>query len=459
MMEADLPPLVIDTFLRQYESVAAGETGLIPQAGIAPPSSVHALRPAPPHTESSALAETVVLKLNGGLGTGMGLRNAKSLLIAKQGLSFLDIIAKQVLHLRRKHGVDLPLVLMNSFRTDTPSRDALIAHQDLAPRQAPIDIGFTQHKVPKLSQADLSPVTWPDDPDLCWCPPGHGDLYTALVTSGALQAMRARGFRYAFVSNADNLGATLDLNILTHFAESHSPFMMEVTTRTDADRKGGHLAEDGHGRLLLRERAQCPADEVEAFENIERFRFFNTNNIWIRLDKLEQRMAEQSNILNLPLIVNHKTVDPTDPSSTPVYQLETAMGAAIGVFPDATALQVPRSRFAPVKSTDDLLAVRSNAYTLEEDFRVVLATARNDSPPDIRLDPRYYKMLPDFEQRFPHGAPALLDCQSLTVEGDVTFGRDTKLHGDVHLTAGSEKMSCLPDGTTIRGTAEDHISV
>ncbi len=172
-----------------------------------------------------------------------------------------------------------------------------------------------------------------------------------------------RGYRYAFTSNVDNLGATIEPAILGYFVAQGLPFMMEVADRTEADQKGGHLARRAAtGRLLLRETAQCPPSDTEAFQDITRHRYFNTNNLWINLDALADLLARSEDGVALPLIRNSKTVDPRDPDSPPVYQLETAMGAAIELFDGAGAIRVPRSRFAPVKTTDDLLGVRSDAY-------------------------------------------------------------------------------------------------
>src|SRR3712207_51709 len=160
---------------------------------------------------SRALGETVVIKLNGGLGTSMGMERAKSLLAVRSGAgedagtTFLDVIARQVLSLRRHHGARLPLVFMNSFRTREDTLAALAAYDDLATDELPLD--FLQNKEPKLRADDLTPVEWPADPTLEWCPPGHGDLYTALRGQGLLDAMLDAGYRRAVVFDYDNLAA------------------------------------------------------------------------------------------------------------------------------------------------------------------------------------------------------------------------------------------------------------
>ena len=124
------------------------------------------------------------------------------------------------------------------------------------------------------------------------------------------------------------------------------------------------------------------------------------------------------------MIVNRETVDPRDPASIPVIQLESAMGAAIGSVPGARAVHVPRSRFAPVKTTDDLLVVRSDAYELSGDGRM---SPRFDGlGPVVTLDKDFYKLLSDFGQRFPAGPPSLRRCRRFEVDGHVISARPSR---------------------------------
>ena len=322
--------------------------------------------------DGSALGQVVVLKLNGGLGTSMGMTKAKSLLEVKEGHTFLDVIVRQVLHLREEYGAQIPLLLMNSFATRDDTLEALERYPELKVEGLPLD--FVQGKVPKLLADGFEPVSWPADPALEWAPPGHGDVFTSLATSGMLDTLLERGYEYLFLSNSDNLGAALEPRILGWFAREQLPFLSEVVDRTEGDRKGGHLARrrDGGG-LVLRETAQVPDEDREAFEDVQRHRFFNANSIWVNLRALERALEERGGVLGLPMIMNRKTVDPNDPSSPEVLQLETAMGAAIGVFEGAAAVHVPRARFAPVKTTSNLLVVRSDAYELADDWTVRLA--------------------------------------------------------------------------------------
>ena len=299
---------------------------------------------------------------------------------------------------------------------------------------ADLEPDFLQGRVPKLlDDGSLGPAAWPADPELEWAPPGHGDLYPALAGSGMLARLLDRGYRWAFVSNADNLGATLDPSILAWIAREQIPFLMEVADRTPADRKGGHLARRaGGGGLVLREVAQTPEADLDAFQDISRHRFFNTNTVWLDLERVAADLAGDG-VIDLPMIVNRKTVDPADPGSPGVIQLETAMGAAIASFDGAQALRVPRSRFLPVKTTDDLLVLRSDAYVLDDRAHVVSAPGRGGAPPPlVRLDPRWFRLVAEFDARFPHGAPSLVGCDSLDGEWGraVRAGRGHARDGD-----------------------------
>ncbi len=436
----------IDTFRHYFEQLVAGETGLMPEAEIEPVTDVPDFADLAEDASSELLDQAVVIKLNGGLGTSMGMTKAKSLLEVKDGLSFLDIIARQVLALRERSGARLPLVLMNSFATREESLAALARHGDL---DADVDADFVQNKEPKVRAEDFLAVEWPPDPALEWCPPGHGDLYTALVTSGMLETLLGHGYHYAFVSNSDNLGAVFDPRILAWFAGEGLPFLSEVCDRTEADKKGGHIARrrDGGG-LVLRETAQTPEDDIAAFQDVDRHPYFNCNNLWMDLRVLARTLEERDNVLGLPMIVNHKTVDPSDKSSPAVIQLETAMGAAIGVFDGAGALRVPRTRFVPVKTTDDLLVLRSDAYELADGSRVRLSSARDGrGAPLVSLDDDHFKLIHDFDAHLPQGPPSLVDCDRLTVAGDVTFGANVVCRGEVTV----EGPARIDDGAVLEG--------
>jgi UTP--glucose-1-phosphate uridylyltransferase len=421
MRAAGVSDVGVRAFARLYRLLVGGDRGVLESGELEPVSGVPSLSEldAPDWGDSprSPAGRVLTVRLNGGLGTTMGLAGPKSLVEVKPRVTFLDVIARQV------HLAGLPLVLMNSYATRGPSLAALERHGSLA-GDLPRD--FLQHREPRLRATDLQPL---DD----WCPPGHGDLYAALYASGVLAAMLARGYRYAFVANADNLGAVAEQRIPMWMASEGIPFVMEVVEGTAADRKGGHIALH-HGRLVLRDTAQAPDDG--SFTDFERWRFYNTNNLWIDLERLAELLDEHDGVLPLPLIVNRK-------ESGTVLQLETAMGSAVGLIDGARALQVPRTRFAPVKSTDDLLLVRSDAYELSEDASLLPVGAAAGTV--VALDPAYYGRLDDFERRFPSGPPSLRGCTRLAVHGDVVFGRDVELVGDVELRGPAR----IPDGAVL----------
>ncbi len=432
MRAAGQPEEAIRSFGSALEHVRSGEATLMPSAELEPAPGVPALGELPEADPARALARVALIKLNGGLATSMGLRCPKSLVQARDGRSFLEIIVGQALALRRRHGVRLPLVLMDSKATQAETLAALAGLPDLAVDGLALD--FLQDMLPKLDARTLQPVSWPAAPALEWYPPGHGAVYGALRSSGMLDALRARGFRYAMISNADNLGATVDARIASHIASEQIPFLMEVVQGTEADRKGGHIARRrSDGQLVLRETAQTPDEDADSFRDFRRWRYYNTNSLWIDLEALADTLARHAGALDLPVIVNRKTVDPRDQDSTRVVQLESAMGAAVGSFPGARVLLVPRTRFAPVKTTDDLLVLRSDLYTLGDELDLTPIPERGGRLPFVELDPRFYKLIDDFEARFPDGPPSLREAERLVVRGDVTFGAGVVVRGEVEL--------------------------
>ena len=240
----------------------------------------------------------------------------------------------------------------------------------------------------------------------------------------------------------------LEPKILAWFAGAGIPFASEVTDRTPADRKGGHVARRaGDGGLVLREIAQTRPEDMDTFTDVERHRYFNCNNLWVDLHALRDELGRRDGVLGLPMIVNAKTADPGDAASPPVYQLETAMGSAVGVFAGAQVLRVPRRRFTPVKTTSDLLVVRSDAYVLTEAGFVEPAPSRDGHAPLVSLD-SHYKLLHDFEARIPE-APSLVECESLTVRGDVAFGRGVVVRGSVEVVQDSDGQRLIEDGTVL----------
>ncbi len=446
MKKENLDDIVIETFRHYLNQAVNGETGLIYDSDIQPVEldEIQELGKLDIYQGQgeSAYKNAVRIILNGGLGTSMGLTGPKSLLKVKDGHSFLSLIMNQA---ENSH---VNLLFMNSFSTHDDTLAALDKiNSPLKPKS------FRQNKYPKVLQENFAPASWPPNPKLEWNPPGHGDVYTALYTSGMLQQLLDENIYYAFISNSDNLGAQMDASLLGYFAKKEIPFMMEVAEKTPSDVKGGHLAKlRNNNRFVLREAAQCPKEEIVAFQKIGPYRYFNTNSIWINLDALNQIFKKINKIL-LPLILNSKTLDPRDENSPPVYQFETAMGAAISLFDKAAAVRVPRSRFFPVKTCNDLLIMRSDCFVFSEkkDLRMNPERKINQKQETIKikLDPKFYGKIDNFDQRFADGVPSLVDCYSLTIEGDVLFEKDVKIKGSVTIKNTQPFQAVIKEGTVI----------
>ncbi len=452
MKAEHLPDQAIQGFQNHFEKLINQETGLIGETDIEPVDDLAevAAPAAGEHKKTGQryLHKTVSIKLNGGLGTGMGMTGPKGLLEVKPGLSFLDIEVSR----NRCMDPSIPVVFMNSFSTSRATRKALARYPWL--RNHPVDVEFLQYKVPKVDAATLAPAQHPENPALEWCPPGHGNVYAALYTSGMLKKLLDHGYEYAFVSNIDNLGAVVDPAILGYFIENRLNFMMEAAHRTPRDKKGGHLAKKRSGGYVLREIAQCPEKDLKDFQNIRKHRFFNTNNIWVSLPALQAILDRENGVMDLPLIRNRKTLDPRDPDSPEVYQLESAMGSAVSVFDRAGAVCVPDHRFIPVKTTNDLLEVRSDRYLLTRRFHLKPNPENTADRISIDLDATCYKWIDDFEHRFPKGAPSLKKCTHLTVQGDFTFGKQVTVTDDAMLINTTPKRFAIEDNQILdQGTS------
>ena len=445
MKKEGIQPIVIDTFVYYYEKFVAGEKGFIFDSDIRPINSdeIEDARDASEYADAGekALKHVVMIILNGGLGTTMGMTKAKSLIRAKDDKTFLEII------LEKAEKFNVNLCLMNSFSTH---QDTISALSMIKPSRFPRL--FLQHKFPKILRHDLSPADWPGNRRLEWNPPGHGDVYTALLTSGILQQLLDEGIRYAFIANSDNLGANIDKALLGFFSKKGFPFMMEVSERIPVDFKGGHMARHKNGHLILRESAQCSKWEIKTCRDISHYKYFNTNNIWLDL-RILKNLIEKHGTVKLPMILNPKNLDPRDEFSPSVYQIETAMGSAISIIEGATAIRVPRSRFFPVKTCNDLLAVRSDCFVFSDDNRLIINPERGQDDSyfniKINLDQRYYGKIDMFNKRYANGIPSLVDCESLKIIGDVFFERNVKIKGNVIINNRSGSQAVIKEGTII----------
>ncbi|KAF1891049.1 hypothetical protein Lal_00001185 [Lupinus albus] len=380
------------------------------------------------------LDKLVVLKLNGGLGTTMGCTGPKSVIEVRDGLTFLDLIVIQIENLNNKYGSNVPLLLMNSFNTHDDTQKIVEKYTN-----SNLEIHtFNQSQYPRLVAEDFLPLPSKGKTDKDgWYPPGHGDVFPSLFNSGKLDALLSKGKEYVFVANSDNLGAIVDLKILNHLVQNKNEYCMEVTPKTLADVKGGTLI-SYEGRLL--EIAQVPDEHVNEFKSIEKFKIFNTNNLWVNLNAVK-RLVE-ADALKMEIIPNPKEVD-----GVKVLQLETAAGAAIRFFDKAIGINVPRSRFLPVKATSDLLLVQSDLYTLQDGFVARNSARANPENPSIELGPEF-KKVSNFLSRF-KSIPSIIGLDSLKVAGDAWFGASITLKGKVSIVAKPGAKLEIPDGAVI----------
>lgn len=389
---------------------------------------------------SANLSKLAVLKLNGGLGTSMGCVGPKSVIEVRDGNNFLDLAVRQIEHLNRKYDADVPLLLMNSFNTDADTEKIIKKYQSHRIRVKT----FNQSRFPRIYKDSLLPVPESFDDSLeAWYPPGHGDLFEALVQSGELDALLAQGREILFVSNGDNLGATVDSKILDHMIETGAEYIMELTPKTRADVKGGTLI-NYQGEVRLLEIAQVPKEHVEEFKSIKKFKYFNTNNLWINLRAIKKLV--EANAIEVEIIPNQKTIS-HGKSDINVLQLETAVGAAIRHFKGAHGVVVPRSRFLPVKTCSDLLLVKSDLFYLEHGALVLDPTRDGFSNPLIKLG-SHFKKVSGFQSRIPY-IPKILELDHLTITGNVTIGKGVQLKGTVIIVCNDGDKIDIPNGAIL----------
>uniref|UniRef100_A0A1B6E808 UTP--glucose-1-phosphate uridylyltransferase n=2 Tax=Clastoptera arizonana TaxID=38151 RepID=A0A1B6E808_9HEMI len=389
------------------------------------------------------LSKLVVVKLNGGLGTSMGCHGPKSVIPVRSDLSFLDLTVQQIEHLNKKYKANVPLVLMNSFNTNEDTEKIIRKYRGLQ-----VEIyTFHQSCYPRINRDSLLPIAKNCDVHAnieAWYPPGHGDFYESFTNSGLLKKFNEQGREYCFISNIDNLGATVDLNILNLLLKPGSPspeFVMEVTDKTKADVKGGTLIQY-EDKLRLLEIAQVPKDHLDDFKSVKKFKYFNTNNLWIKLSAISRVVDRGS--LNMEIIINNKSLE----NNLPIVQLETAVGAAMKCFDRSIGVNVPRSRFLPVKKTSDLMLVMSNLYNLKSGSLIMSQMRMFPTTPLIKLGDKHFSKVKDFLERFAT-IPDLLELDHLTVSGDVTFGKGVSLKGTVIIIANHGDRIDIPAGSIL----------
>jgi len=445
MLARHVPELVIDNFLAMLRDIANGVDAYVPLDSVSEPDESRLLNtpddPAQIHELGKAgkglLERVVLIKLNGGRSTTMGGDVPKGILAAKSGRSYLEIVAGQVKAVEKQWGVRVPLVLMNSFFT----HDATLGV--IGKLEIPVRT-FVQNQVPRLVADTLAPLQTGTEED--WAPPGHGDVYQTLRLSGLLDEFISSGRRWAFISNVDNLAATLEPWILGLIDHHGIDFLIEVTDRTESDRKGGTLVMRS-GRLDLLEIAQVSPEDKDAFMDLERFPVFNTNNVWVDLRAVAK--ALDLGELKFPIIQNSKVV-----AGAGVIQLETAMGAAIGCFPAASGLRVSRDRFFPTKKVEDLFVLQSDACILDAMDRIRSNPLRpSDLPlrPEVIFGSDFLASPLEIQFRFEDPSSiSMVKAESLEVQGPVFFERDVTIEGRVRVIARSGHTYPIRKGSTLR---------
>lgn len=446
MRDRHISEAYIQNFLQQVRRVAEStDRGSVDLSVVRTPQSNLLLEPPTDPEELRELNElgqgllkrVAVIKLNGGRSTTMGGNVPKGILIAKDGYSYLEIICRQIECFRRQNNCQIPLVLMNSFFTNRPTGELLSKIGFEA-------VTFVQNRVPRLTIDRLVPLDLGNHED--WAPPGHGDVFESLVDSGVMKKLLDSGIKWAFISNLDNLAATVAPWILGMVSREKAQFLLEVTPRTKEDCKGGTLVVRDDA-LELVEIAQVAEKDRELFMDIENFRVFNTNNVWVDLEATNELLS--SSRFDLPIIQNKKTI-----GGHHVVQLETAMGAAIGSFERARGLVVGRDRFFPTKKIEDLMVLQSDACVLDSCFNVLRNPKRPlkfSFRPMLTFHRSFLDSPLDLHKRFEDpGSLSLVNAEALTVFGDVFFERNVSIQGTVAIAPKDGENYKIPAGSVLK---------
>jgi len=398
------------------------------------------------------LNKIAVLKLNGGLGTTMGCRGPKSVIEVRDRLTFLDLSVKQVEFLNTKYGVDVPLILMNSFNTESATERILSKYAD---HNLKI-FTFTQHYFPCIDKQTMSPIpTGPitKETEDQWYPPGHGNVYQSLVDSGLLEKLLGQGKEYIFISNIDNLGATVDLNILYEIMCTDKEFCMEVTKREKQDIAGGCLFEY-MGKPKLFEQRSMPQKDWEHLRSLATASqfgiMFNTNNLWVNIRSLNRLALEDKILLDVLLRESLREREIERSEGKILLQFETAAGGAIEFFDNSFIVYVPRKRFLPVKTTDDLFAVQSDLFAVKHGSLSLRKERKGMiAVPTVKLG-AHFRTVDAYLKRLPNGVPDVLGLEHLTVSGNVYFGEDVVLKGTVIIVAEEGSRIDIASGSILK---------
>jgi UTP--glucose-1-phosphate uridylyltransferase len=296
-------------------------------------------------------SQVAIVVLNGGMATRFG-NVVKGTVEVFDGKSFLELKAEDARHASEHFGAHIPLVLMNSFATKSATQVHFADNNSFALR--PEDVLSFEQSISLRMNPDGS-LFIGSDKKPSYHAPGHGDFFEGIRSSGVLRALRERSCKYILFSNVDNLGATIEANIIGQHIHSKASMTAELTQRRQNakgvwDKGGAPAIIDGKPQLLEGFRFPKEFDQSLLPD-------FSTNNFIFSLEDIDRELV-------LPRhVVEKKVEDKT------VLQLESITCEASGLY-DASGdpllkvnyLRVPRDglrgRFFPVKSRSDLEELR-----------------------------------------------------------------------------------------------------
>eukprot|EP01111_Echinosteliopsis_oligospora_P008720 TRINITY_DN2468_c0_g1_i1.p1 TRINITY_DN2468_c0_g1~~TRINITY_DN2468_c0_g1_i1.p1 ORF type:complete len:475 (-),score=138.28 TRINITY_DN2468_c0_g1_i1:50-1474(-) len=387
-----------------------------------------------PDDIKNLMDKVAVIKFNGGLGIKMGLKGPKSAIEVENGHSFLDLAVLHIEHLNKIYGVDIPLILMDSFNTHDNTSKAILKYDG----QVNIST-FQQSKFPRFFKDTLNPVPKSSSGVASeWYPPGSGDVFQSLEASGLLDQLINSGKEYIFMSNVENLGASLDVKILQHMIGKGLEYALEVTDRISTDITGGVLVTYKESVHLM-ELSQVPHEKHTKF-NAREYKYWNTNNLWVNTKSIKEHIA--SNSLELDFVVSV-----VGDGGRAHVLIETPAGMAIQNFKKAEAIHVPRERYRPVKSTSQLMVAQSNLFQFSNGQMVMNSKREPANVPLVKLGDDFHTVA-DYSKRF-KGVPDILELEHLTVSGDVNFGAGVVLKGTVIIVANHGERIDIPDGVIL----------
>jgi UTP--glucose-1-phosphate uridylyltransferase len=279
-----------------------------------------------------------------------------------------------------------------------------------------------------------------------WNPPGTGDVFFTLYHNGILQKLIDQGKEYLFLSNIENFGGVVghsNFKLLNHLESNPEiEFINEVAERHITDHLGGIFVRADDHKIKLLELSQIPQGQLDKFK-ANKFKYWNTNNIWIRLKSLKKAFDDHK--FHLSVLATVKKQD----DHQELYQLTMPASTAIENFSHTQAVIVPRMRYREVKTTADLLILQSNLFKMTAEGSYSLNPARPfNTIPVVKLGD-HFKTFADFAKRFKGSIPDMIELDHLTVSGDVYFGTNVTLKGNVIIVANHGEVIHIPDNAIL----------